>query len=46
MEKAIFTGKWGRCHIQGIAADVKGGYIIRPYRLFIMKETELDGKRV
>ena len=45
MKNSIFTGKWGKCHIQGIAADVKGGYIYYSFTTKLIKAT-LDGEIV
>ena len=45
MEKSIFTGKWGRCHIQGIAADIKRGYIYYSFTTKLVK-AKLDGEIV
>lgn len=45
MKKSIFTGKWGKCHIQGIAADIKGGYIYYSFTTKLVKAT-LDGEIV
>ena len=45
MQKSIFTGKWGKCHIQGIAADIKGGYIYYSFTTKLVKAT-LDGEIV
>ena len=39
----IHTGAWGRCHIQGIAADLKKGYIYYSFTTKLIKAT-LDGK--
>ena len=41
----INTGAWGRCHIQGIAVDVKKGYIYYSFTTKLIKAT-LDGKIV
>lgn len=39
----ILTGAWGRCHIQGIAVDVKKGYIYYSFTTKLIKAT-LDGR--
>ena len=39
----IHTGVWGRCHIQGIAADLQKGYIYYSFTTKLIKAT-LDGK--
>lgn len=41
----ICTGAWGRCHIQGIAVDIKKGYIYYSFTTKLIKAT-LDGKIV
>lgn len=41
----IYTGAWGRCHIQGIAVDTKKGYIYYSFTTKLIKAT-LDGKIV
>ena len=41
----INTGAWGDCHIQGIAVDVKKGYIYYSFTTKLIKAT-LDGKIV
>ena len=41
----INTGAWGRCHIQGIAVDVKKGYIYYSFTTKLIKAT-LDGRIV
>ena len=43
MKNPIFTGTWGKCHIQGIAVDQKGGYIYYSFTTKLVKAT-LDGK--
>lgn len=49
MDKRLFstihTGAWGRCHIQGIAVDVKKGYIYYSFTTKLIKAT-LDGRIV
>ena len=45
MNTPIFTGKWGNCHIQGIAVDKKNGYIYYSFTTKLIKST-LDGKIV
>lgn len=41
----IYTGAWGKCHIQGIAVDTKKGYIYYSFTTKLIKAT-LDGKIV
>lgn len=41
----ICTGAWGRCHIQGIAVDLRKGYIYYSFTTKLIKAT-LDGKVV
>ena len=41
----IYTGAWGGCHIQGIAADPQKGYIYYSFTTKLIKAT-LDGKIV
>ena len=41
----INTGAWGNCHIQGIAADMKKGYIYYSFTTKLIKAT-LDGRIV
>ena len=43
MKQPIFTGTWGKCHIQGIAVDRKGGYIYYSFTTKLVKAT-LDGE--
>lgn len=39
----ICTGAWGKCHIQGIAVDVKKGYIYYSFTTKLIKAT-IDGE--
>ena len=41
----IQTGAWGNCHIQGIAVDIKNGYIYYSFTTKLIKAT-LDGEIV
>lgn len=43
MNKPIFTGKWGKCHIQGIAVDKKNGYIYYSFTTKLIK-AKMDGE--
>jgi hypothetical protein len=43
MTQPIYTGTWGRCHIQGIAVDKKNGYIYYSFTTKLVKAT-LDGE--
>ena len=43
MKLPIFTGIWGKCHIQGIAVDEKKGYIYYSFTTKLVKAT-LDGE--
>lgn len=43
MKQPIFTGTWGKCHIQGIAVDEKRGYIYYSFTTKLVKAT-LDGE--
>lgn len=45
MKQPIFTGSWGKCHIQGIAVDEKHGYIYYSFTTKLVKST-LDGQIV
>lgn len=45
MKPPIFTGTWGKCHIQGIAVDEKKGYIYYSFTTKLIKST-LDGQIV
>lgn len=45
MKQPIYTGTWGRCHIQGIAVDKKNGYIYYSFTTKLVKAT-LDGEIV
>ena len=45
MKLPIFTGAWGNCHIQGIAVDLKKGYIYYSFTTKLIKAT-LDGEVV
>ena len=45
MKQPIFTGSWGKCHIQGIAVDEEHGYIYYSFTTKLVKST-LDGKIV
>ena len=42
MKSPIFTGFWGKCHIQGIAVDKKNGYIYYSFTTRLVKAT-LEG---
>lgn len=42
MNPPIFTGVWGKCHIQGIAVDEKNGYIYYSFTTKLVK-ARLDG---
>lgn len=42
MKSPIFTGYWGKCHIQGIAVDKKNGYIYYSFTTKLIKAT-LEG---
>lgn len=42
MKQPIFTGSWGKCHIQGIAADLEKGYIYYSFTTRLVK-AKLDG---
>ena len=37
MKTPIFTGNWGKCHIQGIAVDEKNGYIYYSFTTKLIK---------
>ncbi|MBQ8605746.1 MAG: hypothetical protein IJ408_03330 [Clostridia bacterium] len=43
MKAPIFTGNWGKCHIQGIAVDEQNGYIYYSFTTKLVKAT-LDGE--
>ena len=43
MKQPIYTGAWGKCHIQGIAVDKKEGFIYYSYTTKLVKAT-LDGE--
>ena len=43
MKQPIYTGAWGKCHIQGIAVDKKNGYIYYSFTTKLIKAT-LDGE--
>lgn len=43
MKQPIYTGTWGKCHIQGIAVDEKNGYIYYSFTTKLVKAT-LDGE--
>ena len=45
MREPIFTGKWGACHIQGIAVDEKKGYIYYSFTTKLVK-AKLTGEIV
>ena len=45
MQKPIFTGIWGNCHIQGIAVDKKNGFIYYSFTTKLIKAT-LEGEIV
>jgi hypothetical protein len=45
MKQPIFSGAWGKCHIQGIAVDEDRGYIYYSFTTKLVKST-LDGKIV
>ena len=45
MVQPIFTGSWGKCHIQGIAVDEELGYIYYSFTTKLVKST-LDGQIV
>ncbi len=45
MNTPIFTGSWGKCHIQGIAVDKKGGYIYYSFTTKLIK-AKLNGEIV
>ena len=45
MKQPIFTGAWGKCHIQGIALDEKRGFIYYSFTTKLVKAT-LDGEIV
>ena len=45
MKQPIFTGSWGKCHIQGSAVDEEHGYIYYSFTTKLVKST-LDGKIV
>ena len=45
MKQPIFTGSWGKCHIQGIAVDEAQGYIYYSFTTKLVKST-LDGQIV
>lgn len=42
MKQPIFTGAWGKCHIQGIAADLEKGYLYYSFTTKLVK-AKLDG---
>ena len=42
MNTPIFTGTWGKCHIQGIAVDEQKGYIYYSFTTKLVK-AKLDG---
>ena len=37
MNAPIFTGSWGKCHLQGIAVDRAGGYIYYSFTTKLVK---------
>ncbi len=43
--KSIFSGHFGKCHCQGIAVDVKNGYIYYSFTTMLVK-SDLDGNIV
>ena len=45
MKSPIYTGTWGKCHIQGIAVDEQKGYIYYSFTTKLVKST-LDGQIV
>jgi len=45
MQQPLYTGTWGKFHIQGIAVDMKKGYIYYSFTTQLVKAT-LDGKIV
>lgn len=45
METPIFTGSWGKCHIQGIAVDEEKGFIYYSFTTKLIKAT-LEGRIV
>ena len=45
MISPIFTGNWGKCHIQGIAVDEKNGYIYYSFTTKLIK-AKLNGEIV
>lgn len=45
MEEPIYTGIWGQCHIQGIAVDLKGGFIYYSFTTKLIK-AKLNGEIV
>jgi len=45
MKPPIYTGAWGKCHIQGIAVDEQKGYIYYSFTTKLVKST-LDGQIV
>lgn len=42
MEQPIFTGAWGKCHIQGIAVDEKKGFLYYSFTTKLIK-ARMDG---
>ena len=42
MQQPLYTGTWGKFHIQGIAVDMKKGYIYYSFTTQLVKAT-LDG---
>ena len=45
MNAPIFTGSWGKCHLQGIAVDRAGGYIYYSFTTKLVK-ARLNGEIV
>lgn len=45
MKQPIYTGTWGRCHLQGIAVDQKKGFLYYSFTTKLIKAT-LDGEIV
>ena len=43
MKQPIYTGTWGKCHIQGIAVDEERGFIYYSFTTKLIKAT-LDGE--
>ena len=45
MKQPIYTGSWGKCHIQGITVDLKKGFIYYSFTTKLIKAT-LSGEIV